>query len=96
MLKKYASVVLTSFRSSTYPRGYASGSSLAAALLDKLFEHPAASFLYSRNKYLDQGGIESFALLFPGPAKDDNRHTEHGDSGSSPVKDGELLAVHDP
>ena len=44
MLKKSASFVLASFRPSTYPRGYASGSSLAAALLDGLFEHPA---LYS-------------------------------------------------
>jgi len=41
MLKKSASVVLASFRSSTYPRGYASESSLAAALLNGLFEHPA-------------------------------------------------------
>ena len=41
MLKKSASIVLTSFRSSTYPGGYASGPSLAAALLDGLFEHLA-------------------------------------------------------
>jgi len=41
MLKKSASGVLASLRSSTYPRGYASGSLLAAALLDGLFEHPA-------------------------------------------------------
>jgi type II secretory pathway pseudopilin PulG len=41
MLKKSASFVLASFRSSTYPRGYASGSSLAAALLNGLFEPPA-------------------------------------------------------
>jgi hypothetical protein len=40
MLKKSASGVLASFRPSTYPRGYASGPSLAAALLDSLFEHP--------------------------------------------------------
>ena len=40
MLKEAASVVLASFRSSTFPRGYASGSSLAAALLDDSFEHP--------------------------------------------------------
>jgi hypothetical protein len=55
MLKKTASGVLASFRSSTYPRGYASGPSLAAALLgirrvsarqgwagekSGLFEHP--------------------------------------------------------
>ena len=41
MLKKSASIVLASLRSSTYPRGYASGSSLVAALLDGHFEHPA-------------------------------------------------------
>jgi hypothetical protein len=41
MFKEAASVVLASFRPSTYPRGYASGSSLAAALLDCSFEHPA-------------------------------------------------------
>jgi len=40
-LKKSASGVLTSKASSTYPRGYASGPSLAAALLDSLFEQPA-------------------------------------------------------
>ena len=40
--------------------------------------------------------VESFASLLPGAAKDDNRHTEQGDSGSSQVEDGELLAVHDP
>ena len=40
-------------------------------------------------------GVESFVLLLRGPAKDDNRHTEHGNSGSSPVEDGEFLAVHD-
>ena len=41
LLKKSASVVLASFRPSTYPRGYAFGPSLAAALLNGLFEHPA-------------------------------------------------------
>src|SRR2546423_5044320 len=41
MLKKPTSFVLASFRPSTYPRGYAYGPSLAAALLDELFEHPA-------------------------------------------------------
>ena len=62
MLKKPASIVLASFRPSTWTprltarrraqtccsyswhresRGYASGSSLAAALLNGLFEHPA-------------------------------------------------------
>jgi len=45
MLKTSASGVLASFRPSTYPRGYASGPSLAAALLDELFEHPAGLYL---------------------------------------------------
>jgi hypothetical protein len=39
MLKQSSSIVLASFRPSTYPRGYAFGPSLAAALLDELFEH---------------------------------------------------------
>jgi hypothetical protein len=46
MLKKFASGVLSSSKSSTYPRGYASGFDSPAALLDDLFEHPAA--IYSR------------------------------------------------
>ena len=47
MLKKPASFVLASFRPSTYRREYAFGSSLAAALLDGLFEHPADMVLLS-------------------------------------------------
>ena len=43
MLNKPASFVLISEESSTYPRGYASGSASPAALLDGLFEHPARS-----------------------------------------------------
>jgi hypothetical protein len=46
MLKKSASSVLASFRHSTYPRGYAFESSLAAALLNGLFEHPEGMFAY--------------------------------------------------
>jgi hypothetical protein len=46
MLKKSASSVLASFRPSTYPRGYACGPSLAAALLNGLFEHPAKKLLW--------------------------------------------------
>jgi hypothetical protein len=45
MLKKSASFVLASFRGSTY-RSVRLASSLAAAALDGLFEHPA-SRLYS-------------------------------------------------
>jgi hypothetical protein len=41
MLKKSASFVLSSSKSSTYPRGYASGFDSPAALLDEPFEHPA-------------------------------------------------------
>jgi hypothetical protein len=44
MLKKPASFVLDSSKSSTYPRGYASGFDSPAALLDSLFEHPARCF----------------------------------------------------
>jgi len=44
MLKKSASSVLDSSKFSTYPRGYASGFDSPAALLDKLFEHPAGLF----------------------------------------------------
>jgi hypothetical protein len=41
MLKKTASFVLGSSKSSTYPTGYASGFDSPAALLNGLFEHPA-------------------------------------------------------
>jgi hypothetical protein len=41
MLKKSASGVLSSAKSSTYPKGYACGFDSPAALLDGLFEHPA-------------------------------------------------------
>jgi hypothetical protein len=40
MLKKSTSIVLASFRGSTY-RSVRLASSVAAALLDGLFEHPA-------------------------------------------------------
>jgi hypothetical protein len=43
MLKKSASGVLASLRGSTY-RSVRLASSLAAALLDSLFEHPASRF----------------------------------------------------
>jgi hypothetical protein len=47
MLKKSASFVLGSSKSSTYPRGYASGFDLPAALLDGLFEHPLCRIEFS-------------------------------------------------
>jgi hypothetical protein len=46
MLKKSASFVLDSSKSSTYPRGYASGFDSPAGLLNGLFEHPAGIFFY--------------------------------------------------
>jgi len=46
MLKKSASSVLASLRGSTY-RSVHLASSLAAALLDGLFEHPAHSEIFS-------------------------------------------------
>jgi hypothetical protein len=45
MLKKPASGVLASFRGSTY-QGVRLASSLAATLLDGLFEHPARKLLW--------------------------------------------------
>jgi hypothetical protein len=45
MLKKLPSFVLGEKKSSTYPRGYACGFFSPAALLDKLFEHPATQGL---------------------------------------------------
>jgi len=40
MLKTASSFVLSSSKSSTYPRGYASGFDSPAALLEDRFEHP--------------------------------------------------------
>jgi hypothetical protein len=45
MLKTSSSFVLGSSKSSTYPRGYASGFDSPAALPDSLFEHPARRYL---------------------------------------------------
>ena len=45
MLKKSASGVLGSSKASTYPKGYASGFDLPAALLDSIFEHSAGPSL---------------------------------------------------
>ena len=42
MLKTVPSIVLASLGPSTVPQGYASGSTLAAALLENRFEHPSA------------------------------------------------------
>ena len=44
MLKKSASVVLGSSKSSTYPLGYVEDFDEPAALLDGLFEHPPETF----------------------------------------------------
>jgi hypothetical protein len=41
-----AGFVLGSSKSSTYPRGYASGFDSPTALLDKLFKHPAGVVLH--------------------------------------------------
>jgi len=50
MLKKAASGVLGSSKSSTYPREYASGFDSPAALLDGLFEHPARDWRKVRDR----------------------------------------------
>jgi hypothetical protein len=44
MLKKTSSFVLTSLRGSTYRKKYAFASSLVAAALEGLFEHPLRRF----------------------------------------------------
>jgi hypothetical protein len=46
MLKKSASIVLASLRGSTYRSGRLA-SSLAAALLDSLFEHPDVILMFA-------------------------------------------------
>mgnify|MGYP001600970792 CR=1 FL=1 len=76
MLKKSASIVLASFRGSTY-RSVRLASSLAAALLDGLFEHPAdysvaitlvsSQYRVAQNKVFEQpatGGL-SERPVFP-------------------------------
>jgi hypothetical protein len=55
MLKKTANCVLASLKPSTYPRGYASGPSLAAALLDGLFEHPEA--MLTLRSFMEDSGL---------------------------------------
>jgi hypothetical protein len=53
MLKKSASGVLASLKGSTY-RSVRLASSLAAALLDSLFEHPAGRIPVMQNVQIDQ------------------------------------------
>jgi hypothetical protein len=66
MLKKPASFVLGSSKSSTYPRGYASGFDSSAALLDELFEQPVRCSLVVLYAWV----IESHcaAIVVPQPA----------------------------
>jgi hypothetical protein len=52
MVKKSASFVLTALEGSTYGTEYAFASSLAAASLDGLFDHPA-----SVNRHFGPAGI---------------------------------------
>jgi hypothetical protein len=73
MLKKPASGVLGSSKSSTYPREYASGFDSPAALLDGLFEHPAwrAQVAYMcrslnptvRNSFFRRAGVFATLIL---------------------------------
>src|ERR1044071_4134661 len=58
MLKTPASIVLSSSKSSTYPRGYASGVDSPAALLDGRFEHPAREFLCYVTRAVHRGSAE--------------------------------------
>jgi hypothetical protein len=54
MLKKSASGVLASLRGSTY-RSVRLASSLAAVLLDGLFEHPDGVFCFSQDVLVIEG-----------------------------------------
>jgi hypothetical protein len=67
MLKIAASSVLASEKSSTYPRGYASGFSSAAALLDGHFEHSGKWCGYCVADALMHIGV--FALTLPEAAR---------------------------
>jgi hypothetical protein len=70
MLKKSASFVLGSSKSSTYPRGYASGFDSPAALLDNLFEHPVGRSQFPQTySYWISGGVALFfrSLLIRSP-----------------------------
>ena len=62
MLKKSASFVLDSSKSSTYPRGYASGFDSPAALLNGFFEHPAGVLFYFQD--VRTGDIPANAQIF--------------------------------
>ncbi len=63
MLKKSASCVLASLKGSTY-RSVRLAISLAAALLDNLFEPPeTATLLYNeRSRFAGQGATEIFGI----------------------------------
>ena len=54
MLKTSASFVLGSSKSSTCPRGYASGFDSPTALLDGFFEHPAERIPVIQNMQISQ------------------------------------------
>ena len=66
MLKKSASFVLDSSKSSTYPRGYASGFDSPAALLNGLFEHPVGILFYFQNVWTGDtpANTQSFSAVY--------------------------------
>ena len=57
MLKMSASFVLDSSKSSTYPRGYASGFDSSAALLGEHFEHSVGLFFCSATIAFSQPAV---------------------------------------
>jgi hypothetical protein len=65
MLKKSASCVLSSSKSSTYPRGYASGFESPAALLDGHFEHPASCLFGNVTRKITVGFERKLSFLQP-------------------------------
>jgi hypothetical protein len=106
MLKKSASFVLSSSKSSTYLRMYASGFDSPAALLNSLFEHPEISF---RQRHTgDSIGILCTNLVFPlewprkntrFPARKHSafrgRETKHARRAGT-VRQGELVSFAGP
>ena len=69
MLKKLASFVLDSLKSSTYLRGYASGFNSPAALLSSLFEHPAEAFPPCSRRTGYRKAIPCSKWIFPKPVR---------------------------
>src|SRR6185503_2306340 len=90
MLKKPASGVLGSSKSSTYPRGYASGFDSPAALLDSLFELPAGVF----SRCATRADLE--ALAYPDILLSRSLSCREGDTAGCRILFGLRIALRRP